>query len=431
MENPSPIESPFKIAIIGGGLAGILLAIGLSSRDISVQIYEAAPTFAETSAGIGFGPNAVRAMTLLDPRIRAAYESLKTENSWESKRNIWFDFRRGWGQIPELLTELKMGHESEGGGNVLRARFMEELVKLLPVKTAEFGKNLSRVDDEGDSVRLWFQDGTQRTTDAVVGCDGIRSVVRKFLLGQDNPASQAVFSGVYAYRGLIQMDTAIDAVGEELALNSQVYVGNDGDLVTYPIEGGSLLNVVAFRKHDVDTWNHPKWIVDYPQGKLMKDFEGWGSIPLSLLKLLDKPQAWALFEMPSISSYSMGRITLLGDAAHGSTSHAGAGAGMAVEDALVLTNMLADPRVHLFSDIAQVFAVYSMVRHPRTQRLVRHSRESGMLFQLRKPGVEDDLRKLKEDLQNRQLWIWDINLKNHLERAKIELSKVLNEKRKV
>jgi salicylate hydroxylase len=286
MAEPSPLPKLFTISIIGGGLGGLLLAIGLSTRGVPVRIYEAAPGFTETGAGIGFGPNAVRAMTMLDPRIRDAYDLLKTENRWESKKNTWFDFRVGWGPVPELVAELKMGVEKEGGGNVLRTRFMEELVKLLPRGCAAFGKTLSRMEESDGRVKLWFGDGTTSVADAVVGCDGIRSVVRKLLLGKDHEASKAVFSGVYVYRGLLDMETAIAAVGEELALNSQVYMGKDGDLVTYPIEDGSVLNVVAFRKHKEDTWEHPRWVVDSSHEELMRDFEGWGELPQRILKVI-------------------------------------------------------------------------------------------------------------------------------------------------
>lgn len=274
----------FNVTIIGGGLAGLVLAIGLSRRGIPVKIYEAASAFTETSAGIGFGPNAVRAMSLLDPRILTAFESLKTENGWKAKKNTWFDFRVGWGSVPELVTELKMGDYDEGGGNVLRARFMEHLVELLPDGCATFGKTLSAMEQNEDHVRLFFQDGTEVVSHAVVGCDGIRSTVRKCVLKNDT-TSQAVFSGVYGYRGLVDMRTAISAVGEELAMNSQVYIGKDGDIVTYPIEEASVLNVVAFRKYNFDTWSHSRWIIDGSVSEMMEDYEGWGEIPTRILQV--------------------------------------------------------------------------------------------------------------------------------------------------
>lgn len=133
--------------------------------------------------------------------------------------------------------------------------------------------------------------------------------------------------------------------------------------------------------------------------------------------------------MPPTPSYAFGNITLLGDAAHASTSHAGAGAGMAVEDALVLCELLADPHVHPLNDISQIFSAYDAVRRPRTQRLVQHSRESAMLFQMRHAGVGDDLEKLKQNLQVRQKWIWEMNMNEHLEEARAELVKALSDLR--
>ena len=130
-----------------------------------------------------------------------------------------------------------------------------------------------------------------------------------------------------------------------------------------------------------------------------------------------------MFDMPPMESYSCGRITLLGDAAHASTSHSGAGAGMAVEDASILSELLSDPSVHSLDTIAAVFIAYDHVRRPRTQRLVQYSRESGMLFQMRYPGIEDNVEKIKEELRTRQRWIWDIDLDEHLKEAKRELHK--------
>ena len=139
-----------------------------------------------------------------------------------------------------------------------------------------------------------------------------------------------------------------------------------------------------------------------------------------------QPQIWALFDMPPAPTYSSRFITLLGDAAHASTSHAGAGAGMAVEDAFILSELLSDQTISSINNIPAVFAAYNIIRRPRTQRLVDHSRQSGLLFQLRKPGVEDDLQKIKADIKSRQRWVWDINLENHLQEAKKELRRVMS-----
>ncbi|KAJ9496136.1 hypothetical protein H2202_008382 [Exophiala xenobiotica] len=411
----------FTVTIVGGGLGGVLIAIGLSIRGIPVRIYEAASCFTETSAGLGFGPNAVRAMVKLDPRIYNAYMALKTENGRECKKDTWFDVRLGQGNVHELIGEPKMG--SMGGGNVLRASFLMELVKLLPEGCATFGKVLSSIDQRDGRVILHFADGASADADVVVGCDGIRSKVRQSLLGKGHEASKAVFAGMYLYRGVVEMECAIAAVGEDFALSSQVYMGRNGDLVTYPIEHGSLLNVVAFQKQKGDMWKHTNWVVESSKEEMAQDFAGWDSKVQKILELLTNPQRHALFDMPPMERYSSGCITLFGDAAHASTSHSGAGAGMAVEDAFILSELLSDRRISSIDGIPAALVAYDNVRRPRTQKLVQYSRESGMLFQMRHPGIEDDIGKIKEELKTRQRWIWDIDLDQHLEEAKLELLK--------
>ena len=283
MTIPDYLGKRFTVDVIGGGLAGVLLAIGMSNRGVPVRIHEAASGFTETSAGLGFGPNAVRAMMKLDSRIYEAYSALKTENRQENKIDTWFNFLLGQGNVHELVAELKMG--SVGGGNVLRASFLTELVKLLPEGCAIFGKSLSSIDKSNNRINLHFVDGTSIDADVVVGCDGIRSMVRKSLLGKSHEASGAVFAGMYLYRGVVEMESAVLTVGEDCALDSKVYMGKNGNVVTYPIERGSKLNVVAFQKHKEAMWKHEKWVVGRPREDVMRDFEEWDEKVQKMLKV--------------------------------------------------------------------------------------------------------------------------------------------------
>jgi salicylate hydroxylase len=282
MAESHPYVKSFTVTIIGGGLGGVLLAIGLSNRGIPIHIYESASSFTETSAGLGFGPNAVRTMARLDPRIYDAYTALKTENKQENKKDTWFDFWLGHGDL-EPVGELKMG--GLGGGNVLRARFLIEMVKLLPKGCATFGKTLLDVEETNGHATLRFADGTSTDADVVVGCDGIRSKVRESLLGKDHEAGKPVFAGMYLYRGVVKMESAIAAVGEGFAQNSQVYMGRDGDVVTYPIENGTMLNVVAFQKHKEESWEHERWVVESSKDKMMEDFREFHESIQKLLRV--------------------------------------------------------------------------------------------------------------------------------------------------
>jgi salicylate hydroxylase len=134
---------------------------------------------------------------------------------------------------------------------------------------------------------------------------------------------------------------------------------------------------------------------------------------------------WVLFDMPACPTYVSEYIALLGDAAHASTSHAGAGAGMAIEDALILSVLLSDSKVTLPTDLPSVLTVYDSVRRPRTQRLVKHSRDAALLYQYRKLGVGDDLGKIRVDLENMQRWIWDMDVETYVQEAKEILGKKL------
>jgi salicylate hydroxylase len=288
----SPSAKPFTIAIIGGGLGGLLLALGLSVRNIKFHIYESAPAFAETSAGIGFGPNAIRAMALLDPRIVGFYDALCTENGWESKKGTWFAFRMGESKNLDLVTELALRAEGVQDertqhrcGNVMRARMLEELVKLLPEGCVSFGKRVVKLEQIEGAVQLTFADASTKVVDAVVGCDGIRSVVRSQLLGEDHEVSKAGFSGMCVYRGLLDMKDAIGAVGEELAVNSQVYMGHERIVATYPIENGRVLNVVAFKTAKENVWNYSRWVIGSSSEDILRDFERFDDRVRDLLKV--------------------------------------------------------------------------------------------------------------------------------------------------
>lgn len=150
------------VAIVGGGIAGITLALGLLSRNISVTVYERGQTFREIGAGIGFTSNAERAMVALDPRIHAAFKNVTVQNGTD-----WFNWMDGWRENPSQTGEDSMIHRMYLGGRGFegchRAEFLDELVRMIPEGVVRFGKNLvtmSQNQNGLDGVRLGFADGT-------------------------------------------------------------------------------------------------------------------------------------------------------------------------------------------------------------------------------------------------------------------------------
>ncbi|KAK2028573.1 mannitol 1-phosphate dehydrogenase [Colletotrichum zoysiae] len=415
-------DKPFNVAVIGGGIAGLTLTLQLLRNRVPTTLYERAPKFGEIGAGVSFGPNALRAMSLISPHVRQAFENQATHNQSEDYQNVWFDFRygetcegkHGEGElIHRLICET-------GQTGIHRAHFLDELVKLLPDGVAKFGKHAVDYEDDGTRVLLKFQDGTTAIHDAVTACDGIKSQLRRVMLGDDHPASRAVFSGKYAYRGLIPMEEAEELLGSELAKNSQMYLGKHGHILTFSVAKGKNMNVVAFRS--AEEWKSDEWVMAVKREDMMKDFEGWGDKSQKIIQMLRKPDVWALFDHPPSPTYYQGRVCLLGDAAHASTPHKGSGAGMAIEDAYILGNLLA--LINGPEEIEMALATYNKTRKERSQKLVTDSREQGKLYDFE---LTDDPEWIADSLSTRMDWIWKYDLTQELQRGRQEIEKCRND----
>ncbi|KAH8678429.1 hypothetical protein BX600DRAFT_507374 [Xylariales sp. PMI_506] len=430
---------PIEIAILGAGIAGLTLAIALASSSSSsssspplfhVTIYEQRPAFSEIGAGIGFGPNSVRAMKLISPDIAAVYAKVMTSSKLASKDKIWLDVR--WGHDidgtahkgGELVAEIETEKGNVHGG-ASRKAYLDGLVRLVPEDvTTQFEKKaVDVVEGDHGSVRILFEDGSEAKADAVIGCDGIRSNARKSLLGSVE-AAKARYTGKYAYRKVVSMKKAVEAVGIEVE-NRQMYLGQGGHILTFPIRKGDALNIVAFRTDkNGEVWEDRQWVLPSSREAVLKDFEGWSEKPMKILELIDEPDKWALFEHPACTTFTHPTLPfcILGDAAHATTPHLGAGAGFAIEDAYILSGLLhsLDQPVTA-ADLHRVMEVYDEVRRPRSQELVVKSRKQGMLFDLTPEDgekVEDWKLKVVTQTELSAHWVWRVDLLDTLERAK-------------
>jgi salicylate hydroxylase len=287
----------------------------------------------------------------------------------------------------------------------------------VPKECASFGKHVQGLTQlDNGRMQMRFKDGSTAEADAVIGCDGVKSQIRILLLGEKNAAARAQFTGKYAYRGLIPMDKAVGLLGDELARNSQMYFGYHGHMLTFPIEHGKTMNVVAFRTSKTGKWEDERWVVPMKREEMEKDFEEWGRDVKSVLSLMEKTDLWALFDHPPAETYYKGRVCLLGDAAHASTPHQGAGAGMALEDSYILSSLLG--QVRSVDEIEDAFRIYDATRRPRTQRLVTTSRQGGETYELENKEVGDDEEKLRRNLDERQRWIWNHDLESDMIKAR-------------
>lgn len=309
---------PFELAIIGGGISGLMLAIALHRRNIKCTIYEQAAEFGEIGAGVSISRNAVAAMELIDRSVLGAFNIVSTRNKWDSKKAVWFDFMDAMSNAPaaELRPLFSMVDPGVGQNAVHRARFLDELVKLLPRDAAQFNKKLNHILDDtigSGKMLMKFKDGSVAEADAILGCDGIKSRTRVILVGESHPAAKPVYTNKYAYRGLIPMHLAIQVLGEERAVNSSMWVsaesggpgqascrksswntrlitlaqlGQNRHVLTFPVEHGATLNVVAFATNDRESWpSTSKLTLPTTKAEALDDFREFGQNVKNIIQL--------------------------------------------------------------------------------------------------------------------------------------------------
>ncbi|WP_369977082.1 salicylate 1-monooxygenase [Xanthomonas bundabergensis] len=405
--------SSLRIGIVGGGIAGVGLALGLCRhRHLDVQLFESAAAFGEIGAGVSFGPNAVRALAGLG--MAEAYTELadRTPPPWQ---DVWFEWRRG--EDAQLIGSTCA--PGVGQSSVHRADFLDALAARLPPGLANFGKRAERIAQDAGAVHAVFADGSRYRGDLLIAADGIKSSLRGPLLQALGHAAAAPrFTGTCAYRGMIDSGRlraafAVQGVDTRLADVPQMYLGMDAHILTFPIKRGRLINVVAFvsdRGEPAPQWPAGQaWVREASRREMLQAFAGWGIAARTLLECIDAPTHWALHDLAELPAYAHGRLALIGDAAHAMLPHQGAGAGQGLEDAYLLAHLLADPALRR-GDLPALLQAYDQVRRPRACRVQRSSREAGDLYELRDGRVGGDSGALARTLATRFDWIWQHDL---------------------
>ncbi|KAG5752887.1 hypothetical protein H9Q72_005657 [Fusarium xylarioides] len=417
-------QKQFQIAIIGGGIAGIVLAISLLKRNIPCKIYERAHAFSDIGAGLGISPNAQDAMVTCDPSVHNAFRKVANGNTWESKKSFLFEFLDG---MDGATTDSPLFHVENRTGlqGCHRGAFVNELIKLLPSDVVQFNKQLQALEEgSAGGIRLIFQDGSIEEADAVVGCDGIKSKVRELLVGANHPSSKCSYTHKYAYRGMIPMQQAVEVLGEERAVNATMWLGKDKHLLSYPVAHGKILNVVAYCSTSEDWPSETQLVLPATKEDLLHDFEGFRPSVLKILDNTEKLDRWAIFDLGEnpVPTFAKGRVCIIGDAAHASSPHHGAGAGLCIEDAAVLASILAQDRVQVGADIEAAFAAFDRSRRERAHWVVQKSRRAGQLFE-RQTEIGSDFSRIFEELKETLPTIWDYDIEEVIKAALIELDK--------
>ncbi len=345
--------------ILGGGVAGLALSVALRARaGWRVTLLEQAPALTEVGAGLQISPNGAVVLGALG--LAPALEAV-------SMRADAVVLRDG-GQGAKVL---RMALPAGGAGFHLVHR--ADLVEILAAAAHAQGVDVRldeqavMVDPHGPLPKAVLHDGRVVEGDLLAAADGLHSVMRETILGAARPA----FTGQVAWRALIPGDP--DAPPE-----AQVFMGPGRHLVSYPLRGGSLRNIVAVEERAA--WADEGWNIRDDAAHVRAAFAGFGGPVPGWLAQVEGPWLWGLFRHAVATNWFMGHGVLLGDAAHPTLPFMAQGANMALEDAWVLTAMLLR-----HAEIPRALAAYQTARHARATRIVAAANANARNYHLRGP----------------------------------------------
>jgi salicylate hydroxylase len=281
-------DPPFSVAIIGAGIGGLALAIGLLKQRVPCTIYEAAPKFDAVGAGIGLGPNALRAMALMDETFARLYDEVKVGNTSPKRKHEQIEIlgtEEGFG-ITETWNGGSVGHPDFERSSAHRKALLEIMKSLIPDGTVRFNKRVAKLEQSVGSskgVSMHFDDGDVARADIVIGCDGIKGMSRRAVLESRFPAEvPAKYNHTYVYRGIAPMEEARKRVGS-YADDARWWMGPRKGWTMYPISKGTEVNIVAFM-YDEKDWEGEQAVTEVPREEMLAEFENFDH---RLQKMLD------------------------------------------------------------------------------------------------------------------------------------------------
>ncbi|KAI0402966.1 salicylate hydroxylase [Xylaria palmicola] len=411
------MSRPIRIAIPGGGLAGAsLMCALLQYPHLDVHIFESASAFREAGMAVGVTRNAQDALDLIGPR---AAELLKLAGA-VPMRGVRFMIAQkdGQGEVINEVDDVKAGKRLTS--IVHRAALLQQLLANVSEDRLHASKKLSSIDQHPDSITLHFTDGTTHECDILIGADGIHSTVRKFILGEDDPAASPRNTGVWAVMTIQPYAKARASIGQGLVDSDHAreysWVGDGSYMMHNILSDGQLVQLII-SSSDPEAESSDRWqrvvsadeiktlYADYPPHLRQAVEELLGQEP--------EQHAIYLWEHPPARTYVSGPVCIMGDAAHATTPWQGSGGGMSIEDSLILSTLLGHAASPLEARAA--LKAYDQVRRPRTQRIVESSRGTGtMLIGKGETGVE---MKRLGNLLPRWDFILDIDMLEHRNEA--------------
>ncbi len=351
------------VIIVGAGIGGLTTALALARRGVPSVVLERAERMEEVGAGLQLSPNACRVLFDLGVetqvrRIGFAPDSVSVRSAGNNQvllENRLGAFAEHRWRAPYLQVRRSALHA-----------VLEAAVRASEHADMRLGMQVTGLEQRVDGAGVILANGQRVDGFVVIGCDGLNSILRAALWGR----TPARFTGQTAWRGLARSQHLPLALRTE----ASVWAGPQRHFVHYPV-GEGWVNMVAVT--EADACRGEGWTEDGERGALAKAFAGWPEPVRTIIGAVQTPWRSALFDRPPLAHWSKGRATLLGDAAHPMLPFLAQGAAMAIEDAAVLADCLADA-----VDIPAALLAYEASRRPRTAKVQAWASRNATLFHL-------------------------------------------------
>lgn len=405
-----------RIAIVGGGLGGMaFMNSALHAGLPNVHIYEAAPQFTEVGAGVNITRNANRVLDAF---------GIGPDVLWKSSRDppCYMDYRHY--RTGEFLGQIDEFGEPRSR-QIHRAHLLDALKKGVPDERISLGKRLQGI--EWTAARacyvLSFTDGSTAEADIVVGCDGIKSAVRKHLGFTDHP----IYSGQMVYRGYVSYDDLTPGTAE-LLRKTVNFRGPQRHVLTLPIGNDesdtACVGIIGFMTEPLENWTSESWLSTTSVDELYAHVKDWtpevqeiiaglrkGSVDGQILKqalYVREPTAkWFSVD----AAHPQSGIILIGDSVHSTLPHQGQGACQAIESGFALAQTLKNWKG---DDLAAALQFFQDFRKPRTDRITRTSAETGKLASADVPEELWASTFQPEAIKERMRWVMEYDLLGEL-----------------
>jgi len=337
-----------SIAVVGAGMGGLAVAATLRQAGFEAQVYEQASRFARIGAGIQMMPNSMKVLRGIgvEERLRqvafAPYSHLNRD-----------------GYTGELTRELPMPESLYGAPYLCmhRADLHDALASVLPSDIIHLNKKLTGLDQKSGQVTLSFADGSTATHDAVIGADGVHSIVRDIIVGPDAP----LHKGRIAYRAVFPASLM---GGFDIGRSRTKWWGRDRHIVIYyTTRAKSEVYFVTSVPEDASWMTKESWSAKGDVKELRAAYADFHQDVRNVLEACPDCHKWAILEREPLARWSDGRVVLLGDSAHPMTPYMAQGAATSIEDAAILARCL---KAVEGDDIEGAFRRYEAHRKPRT-----------------------------------------------------------------